>query len=221
MSYLRKNIADMTAYVPGFQPPDEAGWVKLNTNENPYPPSPAVAIGPLNVALPALRSVPSSDKVIPATFRPVASRRVAPPGAGRSHGFTTAGALQPRGPGLSGWHALPRHHAHMTIRLDPAVDSAPRAGGFRAGGQRYSRDTTEMVRLNDYGWLAVGRTVRLVDGDHGTGCRWPLDDHGSAAGLPRNDSGPYRHRRDGRGRFEPVLPGYQELGTAFSGEWQC
>ena len=47
MSYLRKNIAGMTAYVPGFQPPDEAGWVKLNTNENPYPPSPKVveAIG--------------------------------------------------------------------------------------------------------------------------------------------------------------------------------
>ena len=42
MSYLRKNIADMTGYVPGFQPPDEAGWVKLNTNENPYPPSPKV-----------------------------------------------------------------------------------------------------------------------------------------------------------------------------------
>jgi len=42
MSYLRKNIADMAGYVPGFQPPDEVGWVKLNTNENPYPPSPKV-----------------------------------------------------------------------------------------------------------------------------------------------------------------------------------
>jgi histidinol-phosphate aminotransferase len=42
MSYLRKNIAEMAGYVPGFQPPDEAGWVKLNTNENPYPPSPKV-----------------------------------------------------------------------------------------------------------------------------------------------------------------------------------
>lgn len=42
MSYLRKHIAEMSGYVPGFQPPDEAGWIKLNTNENPYPPSPRV-----------------------------------------------------------------------------------------------------------------------------------------------------------------------------------
>jgi len=42
MPYLRKNIADMAGYVPGFQPPNEAEWVKLNTNENPYPPSPKV-----------------------------------------------------------------------------------------------------------------------------------------------------------------------------------
>ena len=42
MSYLRKNIADMAGYIPGFQPPDETEWIKLNTNENPYPPSPRV-----------------------------------------------------------------------------------------------------------------------------------------------------------------------------------
>jgi histidinol-phosphate aminotransferase len=42
MGYLRKNIADMVGYVPGFQPPDEDLWIKLNTNENPYPPSPKV-----------------------------------------------------------------------------------------------------------------------------------------------------------------------------------
>ena len=39
---LRKNIAEMAGYVPGFQPEDEAAWIKLNTNENPYPPSPKV-----------------------------------------------------------------------------------------------------------------------------------------------------------------------------------
>jgi len=38
---LRKNIAEMVGYVPGFQPQEE-GWIKLNSNENPYPPSPEV-----------------------------------------------------------------------------------------------------------------------------------------------------------------------------------
>ena len=32
----------MKGYVPGYQPPDIASWIKLNTNENPYPPSPKV-----------------------------------------------------------------------------------------------------------------------------------------------------------------------------------
>ena len=42
MNFLRKNIAAMAGYVPGFQPSDSESWIKLNTNENPYPPSPAV-----------------------------------------------------------------------------------------------------------------------------------------------------------------------------------
>jgi len=43
MIVLRKAIADMAGYVPGFQPADADQWIKLNTNENPYPPSPKVA----------------------------------------------------------------------------------------------------------------------------------------------------------------------------------
>ena len=39
--YLRPNIAAMGAYFPGEQPRDD-GTIKLNTNENPYPPSPRV-----------------------------------------------------------------------------------------------------------------------------------------------------------------------------------
>lgn len=42
MKYLRPNIASMNGYIPGFQPDDIASWIKLNTNENPYPPSPKV-----------------------------------------------------------------------------------------------------------------------------------------------------------------------------------
>ncbi len=41
MTYFRKNIEDMQGYVPGEQP-QEPGYIKLNTNENPYPPSPRV-----------------------------------------------------------------------------------------------------------------------------------------------------------------------------------
>ncbi len=41
VSYFRKNIAAMEGYVPGEQP-HNGGCIKLNTNENPYPPSPRV-----------------------------------------------------------------------------------------------------------------------------------------------------------------------------------
>lgn len=39
MSVFRPNIDRLHGYTPGEQP-QEAGWTKLNTNENPYPPSP-------------------------------------------------------------------------------------------------------------------------------------------------------------------------------------
>jgi histidinol-phosphate aminotransferase len=71
MGYERARIAAMHGYVPGKQPtsPDV---IKLNTNENPYPPSPAV-MGAIHAVSPeALRKYPS-----PAAdgFRAVAARR--------------------------------------------------------------------------------------------------------------------------------------------------
>lgn len=41
-SLIRESVRRMNAYVPGEQPSD-ANIIKLNTNENPYPPSPKVA----------------------------------------------------------------------------------------------------------------------------------------------------------------------------------
>jgi len=40
--FLKKALAGFEAYTPGEQPPDGEGWVKLNTNESPWPPSPKV-----------------------------------------------------------------------------------------------------------------------------------------------------------------------------------
>jgi len=42
-SYFRKVVDDMSGYTPGEQPQRIGGWIKLNTNENPYLPSPEVA----------------------------------------------------------------------------------------------------------------------------------------------------------------------------------
>ena len=38
MTYFRPNIEAMSGYAPGEQP-QEKGWINLNTNESPYPPS--------------------------------------------------------------------------------------------------------------------------------------------------------------------------------------
>ncbi|NJN88204.1 MAG: histidinol-phosphate transaminase [Leptolyngbyaceae cyanobacterium SL_7_1] len=40
MSYFRPTIDTMTGYIPGEQPKPGTNILKLNTNENPYPPSP-------------------------------------------------------------------------------------------------------------------------------------------------------------------------------------
>ncbi|OHB62201.1 MAG: histidinol-phosphate transaminase [Planctomycetes bacterium RBG_13_46_10] len=42
MGYFRENIEKAKGYEPGFQPSLVGEVIKLNTNENPYPPSPAV-----------------------------------------------------------------------------------------------------------------------------------------------------------------------------------
>jgi histidinol-phosphate aminotransferase len=58
-SFVRKALAGFQPYVPGEQPPDDEGWVKLNTNEAPVPPSPKVLAAIKEAANESLRLYPS------------------------------------------------------------------------------------------------------------------------------------------------------------------
>lgn len=58
MSYERDNIRRMDGYVWGAQP-DDPRVVKLNTNENPFPASPAVQAALASMDVAALRRYPS------------------------------------------------------------------------------------------------------------------------------------------------------------------
>jgi histidinol-phosphate aminotransferase len=58
-AFLKPALDRFRPYTPGEQPPDGEGWVKLNTNESPIPPSPHV-LEALRTALGAsLRLYPS------------------------------------------------------------------------------------------------------------------------------------------------------------------
>jgi histidinol-phosphate aminotransferase len=57
MGYFRENVEEARAYEPGFQP-KETDVIKLNTNENPYPPSPQVMKALAEVSEERLRRYP-------------------------------------------------------------------------------------------------------------------------------------------------------------------
>src|SRR5262249_45256386 len=79
LPYLRANVRAMAGHVPGEQP-REGSFVKLNTNENPYPPSPRV--------LEALRDALTGDRLrkypdpLGTAFRQAAGRVLAVDPAG-------------------------------------------------------------------------------------------------------------------------------------------
>lgn len=57
--WAQPHLADARPYVPGEQP-DRRDWIKLNTNENPFPPSPKVEAA-IRTAMESLRYYPRPD----------------------------------------------------------------------------------------------------------------------------------------------------------------
>ena len=67
MKLWEKNIRKVTPYVPGEQP-NQIGMIKLNTNENPYPPAPGVmaAVRELEEGRMRLYPDPTADALVTA-----------------------------------------------------------------------------------------------------------------------------------------------------------
>ena len=57
--FLKPALSGFEPYTPGEQPADAEGWVKLNTNESPWPPSPRVIEAVRAAAGDSLRLYPS------------------------------------------------------------------------------------------------------------------------------------------------------------------
>ena len=57
MNLFRPDVDRIAGYLPGEQP-QESGWVKLNTNENPYPPAPGVLAALETIGESQLRKYP-------------------------------------------------------------------------------------------------------------------------------------------------------------------
>ena len=58
--FMHPRYAPLDAYVPGEQPRDKK-YIKLNTNESPYPPPPAVCQAVTRQAIDDLRLYPDPD----------------------------------------------------------------------------------------------------------------------------------------------------------------
>jgi histidinol-phosphate aminotransferase len=108
MKYWSKGIESLKAYVPGEQP-QTPGWVKLNTNENPYPPSARVLQAIAEGLDSSLRLYPDPDGV---SLRAAIARRF---GLTPDHVFLGNGSDEVLG------HAFPALLKHDLPLLFPDI----------------------------------------------------------------------------------------------------
>ncbi|MEX2214592.1 MAG: aminotransferase class I/II-fold pyridoxal phosphate-dependent enzyme [Phycisphaeraceae bacterium] len=115
MRYERENIQQMTAYTPGEQPQGGERVIKLNTNENPYPPIEPVMEAIRSLPGELLRKYPSPAAM---GFRKAAAK---------AHGVTPEQIIA-----TNGGDELLR----LAISVYCAPNSPPFQGGVGGGSQR-------------------------------------------------------------------------------------
>jgi histidinol-phosphate aminotransferase len=174
MSYERDNIARLAPYAPGEQP-QTGQVVKLNTNENPYPPPPEVLAAIAAVTGEQLRRYPP----------PMADAFCAQ--AAATHGVTADQIIA-----TNGGDELLR--LVVTVFCNPAGSSANASGGVGVAEPSYSLypvlaaiHDTPIVRVplhDDFSlpedmarrWNAAGcRLAFLVNPHAPSGCLQPLE----------------------------------------------
>ena len=183
MSRFRPAVDRLAAYVPGEQPPDGAGIVKLNTNENPYPPSPG-ALAALDSRRPggAAALSPSAGRRVPAQRRGGARRRA---------GVDSRGQRQRR----PADDALSRRHGRRTARRVSGADLRPVPHAGRHPG-RSGPGNPVRRGVHPAGGCAGGRRR---DPDPGRQPQQPVR-HSGDDGPARDAGGPHdRGARDRRG----------------------
>jgi histidinol-phosphate aminotransferase len=132
---FREAIERMMPYVPGEQPRAGQRLIKLNTNENPYPPSPLVARAIIKGARDGLRLYPSprADRLIEVAaqhYRVSRSMILAGNGSDELLAMLFRAAL---GPGDVVAYALPTYSLYDTLASiqEARVSAVPLGAGFK------------------------------------------------------------------------------------------
>ena len=167
------HVADMSPYIPGEQP-QGGGWVKLNTTENPYPPSlrslEAIRVALLNDGA-ALRLYPSPDS---APLREAVAR---------FHGFDAARVVAGNGsddilnliirayagpgrpigmlnPSYSLYPVLAAAQAADVLKVEVTDQLVAVTGGEYQGTHRMSMTYPELAKCRSLLWLLTGDDKR-------------------------------------------------------------
>lgn len=177
--FLKPSLRGFAPYQPGQQPADGEAWIKLNTNESPYPPSPRVLeavrgavddslrLYPPPMADPAAKALAEAHRLPASWVRlgngedellAMCARAFA--GAGQQVAFTwpTYPLLEP----LCGIHELipARHQLERGWSLPPAFATDPAPLKFLVNpnsptGTWYRRDEVEHVVASSAGVVVL------------------------------------------------------------------